>query len=168
MSATIPSQWNVLHSLTLVPSANKTRQCSLASHDIIPVVVVRLRQLLLKPIPYPYTASYSRGLVHILCPVVVVASSPPAEPQPSSQSSRPTGFARLDIHTAFITAAVWPSVAVKTASPRPLVYRSRLPRVIKTFRHSSSWCFVVRSLTLLSVLSVLTFFNENRPACTAS
>ena len=40
----------------------------------------------LKPNQYPYTAcnpsaSYSRGIVRILCPVVVVASSPPSEPQ---------------------------------------------------------------------------------------
>ena len=48
--------------------------------------------------------------------------------------------------------------------PRPLVYHS-LPRVIKTSRLYSVWCVVVRSLTLMSVLI---FFSENRPACAAS
>ena len=68
-----------------------------------------------------------------------------------------------DLRTAF-TTAVWPPLAAETASPCPPVYRS-LSKVIKTFSLSSSWCFVVRSLTLLYVP---TFFNENRPACTTS
>ena len=48
-----------------------------------------------------------------------------------------------------------PSLAVETAFPRPVVYRS-LTRVIKTFRLSLSLRFVVRSLPLLSDLMMMT------------
>ena len=78
-------------------------------------------------------------------------------------SSSSVDRALLVLLTAF-TAAVRPSLAAKTASPRPLANRS-LPKDIKTANLSSWWCFVVKSLTLRSVL---TFFSENLPDCTAS
>ena len=94
-------------------------------------------------------------------------------PSPSSASSHPHGSARLSVptrgvnHVAFTTvftaAAGWPSLAVETASPRSLVYRS-LRRVIKTVRLSLSWRFDVRSLPWMPEM---TSFNENPPACTA-
>ena len=92
---------------------------------------------------------------------------------PSSPSSNPPGSARLfptrgfdhvAFTTALINAADWPSLAVETAFPRSLVFRN-LPRVTKTFRLSSTWRFIVRSLPLLSVLSLT---SENRPACAVS
>ena len=87
MSATIPSQWNVLHPLTLVPSAerNETMLTSVTRDQSS-----RRRALKAasshKPNQCPYTAcnpsaSFTRGMVRILCPVVVVASSPPSEQQ---------------------------------------------------------------------------------------
>ena len=150
------------------------------------------------------SASYSGSITHILCPAVVVASSPPSEPQlaghqrqfdvspdwrpssaieaccprpfsakrpsPSSASSHPPGSAWLSVPTrvfnhvtfttAFTAAADWPSLAVDTASPLSLVYRS-LRRVIKTVRLSLSWRSDVRSLPWLPVI---TSFNENPPS----
>ena len=79
MSATVPSQVNVLHPLTLVSSAqrNETMLTSVTRDQ-----TNRRRE----PTQYSYTAcnpsaSYSRGIFRNLCPVVVVASSPPSEPQ---------------------------------------------------------------------------------------
>ena len=73
MSATIPSQWNVLRPLTLVPSAqrNETMLTSVTQDQSS-----RRRALKAasshKPNQYPYTAgipspSYSRGIVRIPC-----------------------------------------------------------------------------------------------------
>ena len=90
-------------------------------------------------------------------------------PSPSSESSHPPGSAWLSVltrafnhvafTTAFTAAADWPSLAVETASPRSLVYRSL--RRVKTVRLSVSWRFDVRSLPWLPVM---TSFNENPPA----
>ena len=90
MFATIPSQWSVVRPLTLVPSAprNETMLTSVTRDQSS-----RRRALKAasshKPNQYPYTvrnpsASYSRCIVRILCPVVVVASSPTFEPQLAS------------------------------------------------------------------------------------
>ena len=179
VSATIPSQWNVLHRLMLVPSAqrNETVLTSVTRDQSSRRRALKAASFQ-KPNQYPYTAcnpsaSYSRDIVRILCPVVVVASSPPSEPQlaalqrlnstcckshtqpallkyadlgpsrPDDQLSTLDSYlesARLDIplrgfktfwsnsmgcdlRTAF-TTAVWPSLAVETASPCPLVHRS--------------------------------------------
>ena len=91
-------------------------------------------------------------------------------PSPSSASSHPPGSAWLSVltrgsnhvafTTAFTAAADWTSLAVETASPRSLVYRS-LRRVIKTVRLSLSCRFDVRSLPWLPVM---TSFNENPPS----
>ena len=185
LSATIRSQRNVLRPLTVVSSAQLDTRWR--------------RLLLMSPYQHPYTscnpsASYSSGIVRILCAVVVVASSPTSNRQlavfPRHESmgrqshAQPTRlrFADLgplgqttitelstlayldpsptcprrfrqaqwtDLSTVF-AAAVRPPLAAETASLCPLVNRT-LTTVIKTFSLSSSWCFVVKSLTLLQV-----------------
>ena len=172
-SEAVPSQWNVLHPLTLVPSAqrNETTLTSVARDQSS-----RRRALKAatshKPNLYPYAACnpsalYSRGIVRIICPVVVVASIPPSEPQLAAlqrfnstccqshaqpahlryavlRRSRPNDHHRAldarfhldppgsfktflsssmgcDLRTAF-TAAVWPSLAVETASPMSFLW----------------------------------------------
>ena len=110
---------------------------------------VQLRHAVLRP---------SRPNDHLRAPRARIRLDPPGSAfrlvVSTTSHSPPQSLLRL-------TGLHWPS----RMRHRVLWLCRSLRRVIKTVHLSLSWRFVVQSLRLLSVL---TSFNENPPACTAS
>ena len=209
MSATIPSQWNVLHPLTLVSqratkrdSAHqrharsvKSSSCaedgffsqahSVSAHGLQPERVVLQRycsvlsairtatrcssafQFDVLPEPRAFEACCSRLLSSKRPSPALDARfhlDPPGSTSRSTASTRSCQAHRAVIfapHSPRLSGLHWPS----RLRPCVLSCIAVSPKSSKTFSLSSSWRFVVRSLTLLCVS---TFFNEHRTACTAS
>ena len=130
MSATIPSRRNVLRPLTLVPSAQRkeTTLTSVTRDQSSPRRALKAASSH-KPNPYPYTACnpsalYSRGTVRILCPVVVVAFSPPSEPQLAALQRFNSTCCQSHAHPAHLRYAVLP---LSSKRPSPSSRRSLPP-----------------------------------------
>ena len=70
-------------------------------------------------------------------------------PSPTSRRSLPPGSARLDIQPQSLNTYLRSSFIGRRDCVPASSGTWRFSKVIKTFSRSSSWCFVVKSLTLL-------------------